>query len=277
MFGIILISLGSLFEEVSSGIGKFQVRHRRESIYTMGFLNLFWSIGIFLVLILLFHQPFTFRLIALPIFLCRAVLEIAQAHSTMLAITKADRSTYSLFRTLTIPLLLFADIALAYHPSTRQIAGIIVILAMLVVMFNSRSINRKGLGFVLFTSFNAVITISLYKYNIAHYNSVAAEGLLMSVILIIYFFFTAKKFSHENPFVFLRRRIFLLQSGAYGTATVIESFAYGFAPASIILAGKRSSALFWAIISGKRYFHEKKFTAKIVATIGLVIGIILLI
>lgn len=277
MFGLILIACGTALEEVASVIGKYEVAKRRESIYTMGFLNSCWTIVIFLFLIFVFHQPFVFVAASLPIFAVRTVLEILQAHATMVAIAHADRSTYSFVRTLTIPLLLVVDVVLAYAIRPRQLIGMIVVMTTLLFIFWNRNLSKRAVGFVLFTAMNAVATISLYKYNIAHYNSVAAEGLLIYVILLTYFVLMAKRFARENPFTFLRKRIFFLQSATHGVAGVVESFAYNFAPASIILTAKRSTAVLWTIFSGRLYFHEQHLLPKVLALVFLVLGLILLV
>lgn len=271
-----LISLGSFFEEVAATIGKLKVLQKEQSVYTLAFLSLFWGTIFFLVITLVRHQEFVFSLASLPTFIPRIFFEIFQTHVTVLGIAYADRSTTSFIRMATIPLLLIADISLGYHISSFQFIGIFIILSALVFIFLDKTLDKKGAHYALLGAVNAVVTISLYKYDIAHYNSIAAEQLIVSGILLIYFFLFANFFLHENPIVFLRRRIFFVQSFSDGLGSVVQSFAYGFAPASVILAGKRSSAALWAVISGNRYFGEQQLFLRVVLLVFIVIGLVFL-
>ena len=81
----------------------------------------------------------------------------------------------------------------------------------------------------------------------------------------------------ENPFRFLRQPVFLLQSVTEGISHVVLSFAYIFAPASVITAAKRALAILWAILSGNLYFREKQFFIKMVSFIIIAVGLVLLI
>lgn len=276
MIGIILISIGTFFEEVAATIGKQKVLQKEQSVYTMAFLSLFWGTIFFLLISLVQQQGFIFSLASLPTFIPRIFLEIFQMHVTVLAIAYADRSTTNFIRMATIPLLLLADIALGYHITSFQVIGIFIILSALLFVFLDTSINKKGARYALMSAVNAVLTISLYKYDIAHYNSIAAEQLIISGILLVYFFFFAYVFLKENPIVFLRRRIFFVQSLSDGLASVVQSFAYGFAPASVILAGKRSSAVVWSVISGRIYFGEQQLLSRVALLLCIVLGLIFL-
>jgi len=276
MIGLLLVLTATFFREIGSSIGKVKVRSHKESIYTMGFLSLFWG-TIILIATGFMKDSFVFTVASLPTFGARIFLEIAQIHVAILAITKADRSTFGFLRIITIPLLLMADIALGYTVTSLQIAGIGVIVLSLVILFINHGIRKKGAWLVLFTAINAPITISLYKYDITNFNSVEAEQGLLYLILMAYFFFMAYFITKENPILFLRKPIFFLQSLATGLGFVILSFAYLLAPASIIATSNRSFSILWTMISGNIYFHEKHFLVKLFAFILIVIGLVLLV
>src|SRR3989338_4789063 len=112
MFGIVLASIATFFEEVSDVIGRREARNKKETIYTMGFLHLFWVTIFFAVLVLVNHNNFRFSMASLPFFLIRLVLEVIQFYITLTAVVVADRSTFGFIRVLTIPLLLLTDLAL---------------------------------------------------------------------------------------------------------------------------------------------------------------------
>ncbi|MBI2552459.1 hypothetical protein HYW17_04140 [Candidatus Uhrbacteria bacterium] len=277
MIGILLASLGTLFDECSKLIGKKKVTERQESIFTWGFLDLFWVVLAFFAVALLVPGSFRFVAASLATFIPRLVLEVAQAHLTVKAAALAARSTFSFIRSLTIPLLLVVDVFLGYALSLSQIAGLGLIVITLLFLFANHGIEREGRGYVLFTAVNAVATISLYKYNITHFNSVVAEQLIIMLVLMAYFFVNAYYRAHENPFRFFRQPIFIAQSLGMGVAVALESFAFVFAPASIITAVKRASAILWSVLSGNLYFHEKNLLIKLGTFVVLALGIGLLI
>lgn len=276
MFGVILSAIGSFLGEISLSIGKVKVSQKEQSVYTMGFLCLFWG-AIWFLIIILFRHNFIFVFASLPTFIPRAFLEIAQAHITNLAVVRADRSTFGFIRVLTIPLLLAVDFFLGYKINMYQTIGIGIIISALFIFFVNHGTKKLGSGLVLFTALNAVATLSLFKYNITHFNSVEAEQMLIYIILMAYFLFTALYFAKENPLRFLFKPIFFTQSVTSGVAGLLESFAYSFAPASIILAAKRAAAVFWSVAAGGIYFKEQHILIKAVCLVLLIAGIILLV
>lgn len=276
MLGIILISLGTFFEEISHSIGKTKVLSREQTPYTMAFLSIFWGL-IFFVLIFLFKgESFIFKLSSLPTFIPGAILNIIQLYISVSAIVKADRTTYSFIRTLTIPLLFMVDLTLGYSLGQPQILGILLIMTTLFIILKNQGVKKDGIGLVTFTAVNAAATISLYKYNITHFNSVVAEQLIMNVILLASSLIFGVVKTKENPLPFLLKPVFFFQSFSLGLAAVVASFAYNYGPASIIIAANRSSAIFWTLFSGRVYFQEKNLAIKSFIFLALAAGLVLL-
>ena len=203
-------------------------------------------------------------------------MEILQFHVTLLAIFRADRSTFGFVRVGTVPLLLLVDFVLAYAIKSTQVVGVGLIILSFLVIFAGRQIGRRGIALVIFTALNAVITLSLLKYDITHFNSLTAEQLLISLIVLLYFLLSSIFVKKINPFSYFRERVFLAQSITAGLGFVLESFAYVFAPASIILAAKRGSVVLWSTLSGNIYFGERKLFLKLFVAVLLISGIVLL-
>lgn len=195
---------------------------------------------------------------------------------SILAITRADRSTFGFLRILTIPLLLATDIILGYSVGTNEIVGISIIITALMFLFVNHGIKKEGAWLVIFTAINAVATISLFKYNITHFNSVEVEQIIIHLVLLIYFLGMALRVAKENPLRFLRKPIFFAQSAAAGVGSVFISFAYLFGSASVITTIKRAAAIFWAMLSGNRFFEEKGFLIKFISLILIAIGLVFL-
>jgi drug/metabolite transporter (DMT)-like permease len=276
MFGILLASLGTLFEEAGSSLGKVKNLAREQTIYTMGFLQTFGGLMVFALFWLWNRQTFLFSAASLPTFIPRVILEIVQAHVTMIAIAKADRSTFGFVRVITIPLLLAADILLGYHIQNLQIVGICFMITALLIVFTNHGIQKKAIGYVLFSGINAAVTLSLYKYNISHFNSVVAEQMIVYVALVVYFLAAAWLVAKENPLRFLTRPAFFAQAATLGAGSLVGSFAFMYAPASIILAAMRSSTIFWTTVSGRIYFKEQHILIKLFTFALLLTGLILL-
>lgn len=276
MFGVILTFISTFFKEIGTAIGKRKVTERKESIFTMGFLNMIWGTIFFLFYAIFIRGEFILSPDSFPTLGLRAILEIIQAHVTMLAITRADRSTFGFLRIWTIPLILAVDVTLGYEIGTSQMLGISLIVLSFIILFINHGINKKGAWLVVFTAVNAVITISLFKYNITHFNSVEAEQSIIFLVLMLYFYLMARHIAKEKPIFFLKKPVFLIQSLTKGIAGVFMSFAYLFAPASIIATAKRSTTILWSILSGNFYFHEKKFVVKLISFIFIVVGLVLL-
>lgn len=115
-----LILLGTLSSEISNSIGKLAVARQQETLYSMGFISMFWSSILFVGLIAVGAE---FRLAgaSLPLFMPRVVLEIILAHVAIKSILVAERTTVSFLRMITIPLLLRIDIIIGYEMLPRSI------------------------------------------------------------------------------------------------------------------------------------------------------------
>ena len=276
MIGFVLVIAAAFFLEIGDSIGKTEVSEKKESVYTFGFLMLLWG-TLFLFALAFIRDSFVFSIASLPTLGIRAILEIAQAHVSVLAVTRADRSTFGFLRILTIPLLLFIDVALGYSIGGGQIIGIGIVVAALAILFINHAIRKECAWLVVFTAVNAAITISLYKYNITNFNSVEVEQGIIHIILLLYFFVMAMMIAKENPIQFLKKPLFFGQSIAAGVGTVLVSFAYLFGAASVITTAKRAATILWAILSGNIYFEEKHFIIKMVSLALIAIGLAFLI
>ena len=145
MIVFFLTFVANLFDETGTSIGKHEAQLKKESLYTMGFLNLLWGTLFFLCFAFFIRKGFIFSLASLPTFVPRLILEVFQAHITLRATIAATRSTFSFIRILTIPLLLLTDITLGYTIGFNQIIGIIIIVIALAVLMFNHGLKTKGL------------------------------------------------------------------------------------------------------------------------------------
>lgn len=275
MIGLLLVAVAEVFSEISNSLGKYEVREKHESVYALGFLNALWIAVFFLCWGVLGDGGLVFSRESMPTFLARAVLEIVLIFVSIHAITQADRSTFSFLRILTIPLLLLVDLALGYAITLPQIFGISFITIALTFLLLERGLSGRGKMLSLLTAVLAAGTISLYKYNIEHFNSVAAEQGLMYLIVLAALIIGARIRLGENVFKYLFKPVFLFQSLAAGVGGVLMSFAYTLAPASIIAAAKRPFEVLGSIASGQIRFHEKHLAIKLLAFLLILAGVLL--
>ena len=274
MIPLLVTAIGGFFEELGTSIAKRNILAKVAGIYTIGFLNTLAGAIILFGTIVVFNQDFIFSSKSLPTFSLRALLEIFQAYVTMMALSLADRSTNGFLRVLTLPLLLLVDAVLGYALTVHQVIGVSFIVLAFIFLFINHGIKKQGSGFVIFSAVNAVATISLYKYDITNYNSVAAEQIIIFAILSVYFLLMAVFVSKENPFLMLKNRKLLLQPILHGMGGTILSFAYALAPASVITSAKRSIEVLWSVLSGNLIFKEKHFAVKVTAFALIAAGVL---
>lgn len=275
MFGVIITFFSTFFDEIGSVITKVKLNQKQISIYSIGMINCL-AVAIFFIIVNIVKWEFKFSAASLPTISTRVIFEIILTTIVFRAVAQADRSTFGFIRVITIPLLLMVDFLLGYKINNWQFLGIGIIIFSLVLIFLLHGIKKQGAWLSLLTAVLAVVTISLYKYDITHYNSVAAEQIIIYLFLIPYLWLMAFFKAKENPFSFFRQKIYCYLSLANLAPALLISYAYAFAPASIILSAYRSSSVFWSMISGKAYFKEVHFLIKAVCLILLVVGIILL-
>lgn len=275
MFPVLLMLTSTLSTEVSSSMGKQLVRQRRENVYDLAFLGIFWG-TVIMIITLAFGAEFRVTLASLPTLLARIVLEFGLLIAIAEATIRADRSTVGFIRLITIPLMLVVDIALGYHISSLQFMGIAVMFVALVVAFRHNPISRRGAWAALLSGLIGVGTVTLYKYNITHFNSVAGEQITVLVVVCIGLHILSYRRSRRSPLQLLFRPATSTQALADGVAIPLESFAYSLAPASLIMAYKRSFALIWSIVFGGTRFHEHSIRRKVSAAVLMAGALVLL-
>jgi hypothetical protein len=255
-------------------LGKRYVSQRRETVIEMCFLGLIWGL-VFLLLTLAFGADFRVTLASLPTLALRIILEVALLITLAEATAKADRTTMAFLRLLSIPLLLVIDITLGYHFSVLQLAGVGLMFFALMLAFRHNPRGRRGAHLAVLSAILAVGTISLYKYNITHYNSVVGEQTVgLSVLLLVFYIMAVR--AGRSPLRLLFKSTTGTQSLANGVAIALESFAMALAPAAIVITLKRSFAVVWAIIFGGTYFHEHSMRRKISSGLLLSLSLVMI-
>jgi hypothetical protein len=275
MLALILVLCSTLSEEVSQSIGKQSVRLRRETVYGLAFLELFWGFIIMLGLVV-FSSSNHFAVASLPTLIPRVLLETLVAYMIAESIVRVERSTMGFLRLTTIPFLLLVDIALGYHLTQLQIVGVLVMFFALVFAFHRNPSGQQGAWIVVLSSLLCVITVSLYKYDITYYNSVAVEqAIVIGSVLAVFYAFARK--GRRSPFRLLIQPITGTQALASGLGSVLASFSMLFAPASVVIALKRTFALLWSVIFGRAYFREHSLKRKLISFGFTAAGIALLV
>ena len=257
MIGIGLVFIGEFFQELGTSLAKYEFAHKKESLYAIGFLNGLWATLFFILWGVFGGGEFVFSTASLPTFIPRALLEIAMQFVTIQAVITAERSTFTFLRIFTIPLLLVVDLVLLYPIAFEQIVGICIIVAALIILLLNHGLSRRG----------KMLSLA---------SGVIAEQTIIHLILLCAMVVTAEVRLKENVFRCLLNPMLLLQSLVAGIAGVLLSVALVFAPASIIMAAKRSFEILGAIVSGRAYFHEKNVALKLFACALIALGLSLI-
>ncbi len=285
MIGILLVAVGTLACEIGSAIGKVTLHAHEKRVYPLAVItNIGGGLLLFISALLLPPNLFgpgvpgglVFSLASIPFLLVRVVLEITQTQITLLALSRADRSTFGFLRTITLPLLLVVDLWLGYNIPATRLWGVMAIIIGLLFLFLNHGLSKKGSVLTLFTAVNAVITISIFKYDITHFNSVAVEQCIIIFFIVAYFWILSRR-THQYPVRLLRERRYWSQFGLATVDSAAMSFAYVFAAASVISSARRALGVLWAIGSGEYYFHERHIVIKLISFAFVAAGIVLLV
>ncbi len=266
------IIVASFLAEVGGSVGKYAVNHKFESIYSLGFLNMIWAVGVYVGTLALRPELWTFSWGSFPTLAIRVVLECIQAYTTLKAVQVASRSAFALVRSATIPLVLLADVFLGMFPSGNQLVGVALVLVTLVVLGFLGGIERKGLGFVWFSAINAAVLLFLFKYDTLNFNSVLAEQLIVSVPLMLFLYVGAKREGESPLRLVLKRPIILIPCAMSGVTSLLESFAFGWLPLSIATTMNRGLSAVWGVVFGHAYFEEVHLAAKLAGIAFVIIG-----
>ena len=127
----------------------------------------------------------------------------------------------------------------------------------------------------MLSAVNASVTITLFKYNITHFNSVATEQLIMLLMLAIAYFILAKVFKERILHVFCKP-LLVTEAVSLGGSGLLTSFAYACIPASMAITISRSLSVFWSVVFGKAYLEEIHLIPKLIGCVVVVPGIFLL-
>lgn len=278
MIGFLLGFLGTFFQELNNSITKDKTK--KYHFITVAVISSFFSLllfsGIWIFKYFSWNFELSFALASIPLLIIRWILEVFQSYFTILAIKHCDRSTFSIIRIITIPLLVFADILLWYDITSNSLIWIwIILVSFLLFNFNTKTINWNGWYYVLFTAINAVLTISLFKYSISHYwNSVEIDQFFM--ILATFLFFAFYNYKRENKIWFYllkKEKIFRIQWIFMAIASILISYTYVHFNASEATTLKRAWEMFWSIMAGFLFFKETHFWKKIWFSLCIMAGL----
>lgn len=269
MIWLLLWLIWTFFEEINNSISK--EKSQKVDLLKIWIITSFFSILIFILSLLykfyLGNIEIHFNTWSIPLLIVRVIAEILQSYVTILAIKHSDRSTFSIIRILTIPLLLLVDIIMWYSFSIFSIIWIFIIVFSFV-WFNLKlkTINFKWWYLVLFTAVNAVVTMSLFKYSLSHYhNSVEIDQMLMSIGILL-FFMIFNRHKHRTCWLKLifQDKAFVYQWVSIALASLLLSYTFLYMNASEASALKRAWEMFWSIISWVIFFEEKHLLKKLI-------------
>jgi small-conductance mechanosensitive channel len=168
--GILLLCIGCFFLEQSTVIKK---RHGSEiNIHQISFLTLL-AVMIFSGIAVRFSgdRTFTWTLTSFFLLVFQIFAGVLFNEFCNKAIHHADRSTFSVMSTMTIPLLLVFDLLLGYTVTWWQICGVILLTFMLGYAFFRGRFSMKGMKYIITANIISLATVIAFKYATTHYAS----------------------------------------------------------------------------------------------------------
>lgn len=273
---IILVFVGSIFAELSISIGKFESNNKAEGIYSMAFLNTLGAFLVFFTIFLLKHNTLTFSAASIPLVLLLIGFEFIQIRLANTAVIRADRSIVSLVKSLTIPLLIIVDVFMGYSLSMATIVGCTVLFSGIGIVFLHHTNKKQHLLYPVLSAVNSVITISIYKYLITNYNSVITQQLIIYGCLLIYSVFGIVYAEKTTISKIIKNKLRDSQIASSAFASVLFSFSYKFAPASLVVAVERSLLVLFSLISGRFQFKENVGKVRIFSAFMIITGLIII-
>jgi hypothetical protein len=271
---IALLLISTLLEETSESLGKAAFKRKRQTVFDLAFLSLFFT-EIFLVVSLFLGARFKVVPASVPHLLIRIALETALSYVVAKSVAHADRSTLGFIRLFAIPIILVSDLALGYRLSIVQVTGVLIMFGGLLFAFRHHA-NRRGLFVVILVPLLIAASTTLYKWDITHLNSVAGEQIIVYFFVLAFFYFQAARLSGSPSRLLVHRRSGL-QSVSNGLGLAIDSFAFSLGPASVVMAVKRTLALMWSVAFGRHYFKETHLRTKLYAGVFVVAGLVMLV
>jgi drug/metabolite transporter (DMT)-like permease len=282
MIGLVLWIIWTFFEELNNSLLK--EKSKKYHYVTVWVIMSCFSLLVFIVMWLYKHYSgdleLVFNTASIPLLIVRLIFEVLQSYFTLLAIKQCDRSTFSILRVLTIPLLVIADIVLWYQFTSYSLIWIaIILLSFIWFNTNHRTINWKGWYFALFTAINAVITLSLFKYSITNYgNSLEIDQWIMALWTVIFFiWYNLKKEKKIGLYLLKKEKIFWIQWILMAITSIILSYSYLYLNASEATAVKRAWEMFWSVLAGFVFFQETNFIKKILFALCIILGLIVMV
>lgn len=268
-FWLFLWLAGTFFWEIDNSITKnnsekyhFLALWVITSFFGILIFSLSWIYKLFFTEIQLY-----LNIESIPLLFIRLALEVVQSYITILALKHCDRSTYSIIRVVTIPLLICIDLLLGQKFSQNSLLGIGIMLISFV-WFNAKlkMIDFRGWKLALFTAINAAITISLFKFSVSHYhNSIEVDQFFIySGILIFFMVYNFRKNKTCALKEIFKNRHFTYQWISTWLANLISSYAFLYLNASEATTIKRWWEMFWSMLSGVFIFSEKHLNKKLV-------------
>jgi hypothetical protein len=279
MFAGILVFIGHFFEELSATASKHAFSVRIFSYTLYGFLSHVLSAFFFGTYVWVNGNTFHYNLDALPLFAIRLVTEIIQCEIIYRALVQSERTTFGFARVLTIPILLLFDLAMGYTLSAPQMLGIAGISLASLAYFGIDHKKGDGVHLAVISALLSAVNIAVYKYDITHYNQAMVVQFYMATSVAFFYAIRVAFSVYDRALLVKLREHPLLGLTLLGqsAATLLISLAYTMAPASLILAISRASAVVWSLISGVFLFHEHKVIRKAFVCAVLAAGVMFMV
>jgi len=272
--GILLLLFGCFFLEQSSVSKKklgAEIDINQISLLTM--ISIAICSGIVLCIRSDWHYDLT--LVSFLLLIFQILGAVIFSFLSNKAIHHADRSTFSVMSTMSIPLLLCSDIIFGYGVTIWQIVGVVILVVMLSYAIFKGGFSTKGMKYILASNLVSLGTIIAFKYSTSHFGSTELVNFYNASFAGMLFFIIVSRTKGWKGIKNTFKSKYLGFAVLYGIGGVLSAAAYKYMIASMVIALKRFFAMMFGVITGKFFFHEKNVMKKfsIACVVGLGIAI----
>lgn len=187
------------------------------------------------------------------------------------AIHHAERSTFSVMSTMSIPLLLLSDIVFGYGVTIWQIIGVSVLVIMLSYAIFKGDFSTKGMKYIIASNIVSLGTTIAFKYSTSHFGSTELVNFYNAIFAGLLFFIIVSRTKGWKGIKNTFKSKYLGFAMLYGVGGVLSAAAYKYMIASMVIALKRFFAMMFGVITWKLFFHEKNTLKKL--SVASIVGV----
>jgi uncharacterized membrane protein len=206
-------------------------------------------------------------------FIPRVALEILQLYVTYTALKISDLSTFGFIRVISIIVVVISELVfMGVLLKPGQYLGIFIVLLSILAIFRSGKSKTDGWKYSLASAVNGALLLTFTRFQFNHINPYLNESIVRAfcIVIVLGIILISGKGLAVLPKKILWLAPFRSLTG------LLNLLALNFGSASIYSTSERGGSVVSAVLVGHSYFKEKSFGEKLLISLSICFGIILL-